>query len=73
MVCLVEVFFVVEMRGGRNRARVVLAVLGALGIFGDASWVVGGQGFAVVSLVVSALAVVLMYVGGANAFFRRQR
>lgn len=69
-----ELVLIFVMRSGRNWARVLLTVFGGLGILGDLSWVINaGRGVNVASMVVTALAIVLMYVGGANAFFRRQR
>ncbi len=73
-----QLFFIFKMRAGRNWARIVLTVLGAIsvltGLFGL------GQPQPALSLVTSVLsmllivgAIVMMYVKGADPWFRRPR
>src|SRR5918997_1592134 len=73
-----ELFFIFKMRAGRNWARIVLTVLGAISVLGALFGL--GQPQPAPSLVTSVLslllvvgAIVMMYVKGANQWFRRPR
>lgn len=81
---LLYVFFAFMMWGGRNWARIVLTVLGAIGIIGSlgssnaaSSFTFNGSTYSTtttsyswVSGVLTAVAIVLMYLPAANAYFR---
>lgn len=69
---IIELVVVFKMRSGHNWARIVLTIVGILNILGNLSNGIRGQGFSWVTLILTLLAVILMYVGGANAFFRRR-
>ena len=73
-----ELFFILKMRAGRNWARIVLTVLGAISVLG--ALFVLGQPQPAATLVTSVLslllvvgAIVMMYHKGANPWFRRPR
>jgi len=73
IVAIIQVIIVFKMRDGRNWARIVLTILGILSIVSNINSGVQGQGFSWVTLIVTLIAVILMYVGGANAYFRSRR
>ncbi len=68
------VFFSVKMRAGRNWARIVLTVLGALDVIGGL-FLLGQYGLAALTFGLSALIIiapiVTMYLPGAAPWFRR--
>jgi hypothetical protein len=73
-----ELFFIFKMRAGRNWARIVLTVLGAISVLGALFGL--GQPQPALVLVTSVLstllvigAIVMMYVKGADRWFRRPR
>ena len=73
-----ELFFIFKMRAGRNWARIVLTVLGAISVLSALFGL--GQPQPALTLVTSALsmllvvgAIVMMYVKGAAPWFRRPR
>lgn len=70
---IIMLLIVVQMKNGRSWARLVLTILGVLGIAADVLEAIAGRGFSGFSLAFTAVAVVLMYVGGANAYFARRR
>jgi len=79
VIAIIELVIVSRMRAGRNWARVVLTVLGALSI---ASTIVqwaqdtgnAGTGFgSAVSVIIVLIAIILMYVPAANAYFASSR
>ncbi|MGI9064673.1 MAG: hypothetical protein ACR2FQ_12825 [Pseudonocardiaceae bacterium] len=69
-----EVFFIVKMRAGRNWARIVLTVLGALGVI-SGLFSLGQPGLTALTSGLSALiliaAIVTMYLPGAAPWFRQ--
>lgn len=74
IVALIELFIVNRMRDGRNWARVVLTILGILSLLGSIiPWFTAGWNttstWSVVQVVVLVIAIVLMYVPAANAYF----
>lgn len=75
VVAIIELVIVNRMRDGRNWARVTLTVLGILSLLGTVlPWFTGGwsssSSWNFVGIVVLLLAIILMYVPGANAYFR---
>jgi hypothetical protein len=76
VVAIIELVIVTRMRDGRNWARVTLTVLGILSLLGTISpWFSGdatsSSPWNLVSVVIVLLAIILMYVPAANAYFRR--
>ncbi|MGH3874575.1 MAG: hypothetical protein ACRDSR_24255 [Pseudonocardiaceae bacterium] len=73
---LAELVVVFLMRGGRNWARIVLAVLGGLGVlFGLIGLTAGGLASigSLLQLLILGGAIVTMFLPPANAWFRPQR
>lgn len=72
-----ELFFVFKMRAGRNWARIVLTVLGVLGIlFGLYGFTAGftlGSVLNLISLVVVIAAIVFMFKPAARAYFSQPK
>lgn len=58
---------------GRNGARIGLTVIGAIEVIASLFSVVRGSGQSVLGLVYVAVAVILLWVGTANAWYRAQR
>lgn len=75
LVMVAEVVFVFLMRGGRNWARIVLAVLGGLGVvFGLIVLATGaGSVIGLLQLLLLIGAIVTMFLPAANAWFQPQR
>ncbi len=78
IVAALVLFFVFKMRAGRNWARIVLTVLGAINVLGGLFGL--GQPQPALTLVTSVLsmllivgAIVMMYVKGADRWFRQPR
>ena len=76
----VELLFAFKMRAGHNWARITLTTLGGLSVLGSLPSVLSPGDQTVVQLVLNAVsvliiigAIVLMYVGGANAWFQEGR
>jgi hypothetical protein len=69
VIAIVELIIVFKMRDGRNWARIVLlilAILQVLGVFGAFS-ITG-----IIGVVAVIIATILMFVGGANGYFRKR-
>ncbi|MFJ2979315.1 hypothetical protein ACIPEP_10690 [Curtobacterium sp. NPDC087082] len=73
IIAIVELIIVFKMRDGRNWARIVLLVLAILQVLnvgvGAAS---GSNAFGWIGGIAVIVATILMFVGGANAYFRRR-
>jgi hypothetical protein len=74
VIAIIELIIVNRMRDGRNWARIVLTVLGILSVIGSVvPWFSGGFNstsfWSVVQVVVLIVAIILMYVPAANAYF----
>ena len=73
VLAVIEIIIVFKMRDGRNWARIVLlihAILQLIGVgVGAAS---GGNAFGFIGAVAVLIATILMFVGGANPYFRRR-
>ena len=82
---LLYVFFAIMMYLGRNWSRIVLTVLGALGIISsftpttttvtvnDQVYSSGSQTYGYIGGVLTIIAIVLMYLPAANAYFRESK
>lgn len=82
---LLYVFFAVMMFLGRNWARIVLTVLGALGIISSftpttssvtvngTTYTSGSQTYGYIGGILTIIAIVLMYLPAANAYFRESK
>jgi len=74
LIVVAELVFVFLMRGGRNWARIVLAVLGGLGVLFGLIGLAGATGsmlaIAVPQLLLLIGAIVAMFLPAANAWFR---
>ncbi|MBF4591970.1 hypothetical protein [Curtobacterium sp. VKM Ac-1395] len=72
ILAIVELIIVFKMRDGRNWARIVLTVLAILQLIGvGVGAASGGNAFGWIGAVAVLVATILMYVGGANGYFRR--
>jgi hypothetical protein len=74
VIAIIELIIVNKMRDGRNWARVVLTVLGILSLVGSITpWFTYGwnssSAWSLVQVVVLIVAIVLMFVPAANAYF----
>jgi len=73
IIAIVELIIVFKMRDGRNWARIVLLVLAILQVLnvgvGAAS---GANAFGWIGGIAVIVATILMFVGGANGYFRRR-
>ncbi|RKR74840.1 hypothetical protein [Frondihabitans australicus] len=74
ILAVVEVIIVFRMRDGRNWARIVLLIVAILQVIGVAGVgaLSGGNAFGWIGGVAVVVATILMFVGGANAYFRRR-
>ncbi|MBV9729768.1 MAG: hypothetical protein JO309_10285 [Pseudonocardiales bacterium] len=75
LVVAAELVFMFLMRGGRNWARIVLAVLGGVGVlFGLMGLAIGmGSGIGVLQLLLLIGAIVTMFLPASNAWFQPRR
>lgn len=77
IILALQLFFVFKMRAGRNWARIVLTVLGVIGVLSSVFTLTQGSGLAAVVNLVSAVvvvaAIVFMYRPAASAYFSPQR
>ena len=69
---LLHVLFAVFLLRGRNWARIVLTVIGALSLIGLVVSTVQGSWLSAIGAVVTIVAGVLMWLPSANAYFRRR-
>lgn len=73
ILAVIELIIVFKMRDGRNWARIVLLVLAILQVIGvGVGAASGGNAFGWIGGVAVIVATVLMFVGGANGYFRRR-
>ncbi|MET3451540.1 MULTISPECIES: hypothetical protein [Curtobacterium] len=73
ILAVIELIIVFKMRDGRNWARIVLLVLAILQVIGvGVGAASGGNAFGWIGAVAVIVATVLMFVGGANGYFRRR-
>lgn len=73
ILAVIELIIVFKMRDGRNWARIVLLVLAILQVIGvGVGAASGGNAFGWIGAVAVLVATILMYVGGANGYFRRR-
>ncbi|QZQ56239.1 hypothetical protein KZI27_05185 [Curtobacterium sp. TC1] len=73
VLAVIELIIVFKMRDGRNWARIVLTVLAILQLIGvGVGAASGGNAFGWIGGVAVLVATILMYVGGANGYFRRR-
>ncbi|WP_420369948.1 hypothetical protein [Curtobacterium sp. L1-20] len=73
ILAIVELIIVFKMRDGRNWARIVLLVLAILQVIGvGVGAASGGNAFGFIGAVAVIVATILMFVGGANGYFRRR-
>jgi len=73
ILAVIELIIVFKMRDGRNWARIVLTVLAILQLIGvGVGAASGGNAFGWIGAVAVLVATILMYVGGANGYFRRR-
>lgn len=73
VLAVIELIIVFKMRDGRNWARIVLLVLAILQVIGvGVGAASGGNAFGWIGAVAVIVATVLMFVGGANGYFRRR-
>jgi peptidoglycan/LPS O-acetylase OafA/YrhL len=73
ILAVIELIIVFKMRDGRNWARIVLTVLAILQLIGvGVGAASGGNAFGWIGGVAVLVATILMYVGGANGYFRRR-
>lgn len=73
VLAVVEVIIVFKMRDGRNWARIVLLILAILQLIGvGVGAASGGNAFGFIGGVAVLVATILMFVGGANGYFRRR-
>jgi peptidoglycan/LPS O-acetylase OafA/YrhL len=73
ILAVVEVIIVFKMRDGWNWARIVLLVLAILQLIGvGVGAASGGNAFGWIGAVAVLVATILMFVGGANGYFRRR-
>ncbi|MBO9042022.1 hypothetical protein DEJ03_13535 [Curtobacterium sp. MCLR17_043] len=72
ILAVIELIIVFKMRDGRNWARIVLTVLAVLQLIGvGVGAASGGNAFGFIGGIAVLIATILMYVGGANGYFRR--
>ena len=73
ILAVIELIIVFKMRDGRNWARIVLLVLAILQVIGvGVGAASGGNAFGWIGGVAVIIATILMFVGGANGYFRRR-
>ncbi len=73
ILAIVELIIVFKMRDGRNWARIVLLVIAILQIIGvGVGAASGGNAFGIIGAIAVIVATILMFVGGANGYFRRR-
>ena len=73
ILAVIELIIVFKMRDGRNWARIVLLVLAILQVIGvGVGAASGGNAFGWIGGVAVISATILMFVGGANGYFRRR-
>ncbi|MGN6408225.1 MAG: hypothetical protein ACTHMH_07735 [Curtobacterium sp.] len=73
ILAIIELIIVFKMRDGRNWARIVLLVLAILQVIGvGVGAASGGNAFGWIGAVAVIVATILMFVGGANGYFRRR-
>jgi hypothetical protein len=70
---LLHILFAFFMLRGKNWARIVLTVIGALALIGLIMNTLGGDILSAVNLVATIVAGVLMYLPASNHYFRRAR
>lgn len=66
-----RVLFAVFLLRGKNWARIVLLIVAIITALAGTGTVIGGNVFALLALLVTIAAAVLMYVPSSNAYFRR--
>jgi hypothetical protein len=73
ILAIIEVIIVFKMRDARNWARIVLLILAILQVIGvGVGAASGGNAFGWIGGVAVIVATILMFVGGANGYFRRR-
>jgi peptidoglycan/LPS O-acetylase OafA/YrhL len=73
ILAIIELIIVFKMRDGRNWARIVLLVLAILQVIGvGVGAASGGNAFGFIGAIAVIVATILMFVGGANGYFRRR-
>lgn len=73
ILAVIELIIVFKMRDGRNWARIVLLVLAILQVIGvGVGAASGGNAFGWIGGIAVIVATILMFVGGANGYFRRR-
>ncbi|WJY00361.1 hypothetical protein ACRQ4C_03870 [Curtobacterium sp. SP.BCp] len=73
ILAVVELIIVFKMRDGRNWARIVLLVIAILQVIGvGVGAASGGNAFGFIGGIAVIVATILMFVGGANGYFRRR-
>jgi hypothetical protein len=72
ILAVVELIIVFRMRDGRNWARIVLLIIAILQVIGvGVGAASGGNAFGFIGGVAVIVATILMFVGGANGYFRK--
>lgn len=66
-----RVLFAVFLLRGKNWARIVLLIIAIITALAGIGTLLSGDIFAILALVVTIVAAVLMYVSASNAYFRR--
>ena len=66
-----RVLFAVFLLRGKNWARIVLLIIAIITALAGIGTVLSGNIFAILALLVTIVAAVLMYVSSSNAYFRR--
>lgn len=66
-----RVLFAVFLLRGKNWARIVLLIIAIITALAGLGTVLSGNAFAILALLVTIVAAVLMYVSSSNAYFRR--
>jgi hypothetical protein len=66
-----RVLFAVFLLRGKNWARIVLLIIAIITFLAGLGTVLSGDVFAILALIVTIVAAVLMYVSASNAYFRR--
>lgn len=73
LIAIVTVIIVFKMRDGRNWARIVLLVVAIIQVlFGGIGVASGANAFGLIGTIAVIVATILMFVGGANGYFRRR-
>jgi peptidoglycan/LPS O-acetylase OafA/YrhL len=73
VLAVIELIIVFKMRDGRNWARIVLLILAILQVIGvGVGAASGGNAFGWIGGIAVIVATILMFVGGANGYFRRR-